>query len=216
MIGSPTLAVVGVQPFGGEGLSGTGPKAGGPHYLSRFIAGDTIIHVPGDPSCRPCDQQALARAIEKVSESTQTETSSRILPGPTGETNILTLHGRGVILCLNCAELAGLALAAGNGVVLCGDEAGILDRNARLQRVAGRPDPAWLTDLAGIAAVAATGGVDYLRTIRVALAARPGAIVPLISGPADAAMLVVERTLSINTTASGGNAALLASAGEDL
>ena len=29
-------AVVGVQPFGGEGLSGTGPKAGGPHYLYRF------------------------------------------------------------------------------------------------------------------------------------------------------------------------------------
>jgi RHH-type proline utilization regulon transcriptional repressor/proline dehydrogenase/delta 1-pyrroline-5-carboxylate dehydrogenase len=29
-------AVVGVQPFGGRGLSGTGPKAGGPHYLSRF------------------------------------------------------------------------------------------------------------------------------------------------------------------------------------
>ena len=28
--------MVGVQPFGGEGLSGTGPKAGGPHYLSRF------------------------------------------------------------------------------------------------------------------------------------------------------------------------------------
>ena len=29
-------AVVGVQPFGGEGLSGTGPKAGGPNYLVRF------------------------------------------------------------------------------------------------------------------------------------------------------------------------------------
>ena len=29
-------AVVGVQPFGGEGLSGTGPKAGGPNYLARF------------------------------------------------------------------------------------------------------------------------------------------------------------------------------------
>ena len=29
-------AVVGVQPFGGEGLSGTGPKAGGPNYLLRF------------------------------------------------------------------------------------------------------------------------------------------------------------------------------------
>ena len=30
-------AIVGSQPFGGEGLSGTGPKAGGPHYLARFI-----------------------------------------------------------------------------------------------------------------------------------------------------------------------------------
>jgi RHH-type proline utilization regulon transcriptional repressor/proline dehydrogenase/delta 1-pyrroline-5-carboxylate dehydrogenase len=29
--------VVGSQPFGGEGLSGTGPKAGGPHYLTRFV-----------------------------------------------------------------------------------------------------------------------------------------------------------------------------------
>ena len=35
-------AVVGVQPFGGEGLSGTGPKAGGPHYLPRFCAEQTI------------------------------------------------------------------------------------------------------------------------------------------------------------------------------
>ncbi len=35
-------AVVGVQPFGGEGLSGTGPKAGGPHYLHRFAAERTL------------------------------------------------------------------------------------------------------------------------------------------------------------------------------
>ncbi len=35
-------AVVGVQPFGGEGLSGTGPKAGGPHYLQRFAVERTI------------------------------------------------------------------------------------------------------------------------------------------------------------------------------
>ena len=34
--------MVGVQPFGGEGLSGTGPKAGGPHYLYRFCAEQTI------------------------------------------------------------------------------------------------------------------------------------------------------------------------------
>ncbi len=35
-------AVVGVQPFGGEGLSGTGPKAGGPHYLARFATERTL------------------------------------------------------------------------------------------------------------------------------------------------------------------------------
>lgn len=35
-------AVVGVQPFGGEGLSGTGPKAGGPHYLLRFVTERTL------------------------------------------------------------------------------------------------------------------------------------------------------------------------------
>ena len=39
-------AVVGSQPFGGEGLSGTGPKAGGPHYLAalRHRAGDDGRH----------------------------------------------------------------------------------------------------------------------------------------------------------------------------
>ena len=35
-------ATVGVQPFGGEGLSGTGPKAGGPHYLHRFAEEKSI------------------------------------------------------------------------------------------------------------------------------------------------------------------------------
>ncbi|KAF1700528.1 bifunctional proline dehydrogenase/L-glutamate gamma-semialdehyde dehydrogenase PutA [Pseudoxanthomonas suwonensis] len=35
-------AVVGVQPFGGQGLSGTGPKAGGPHYLLRFVTEKTV------------------------------------------------------------------------------------------------------------------------------------------------------------------------------
>ena len=35
-------AVVGVQPFGGQGLSGTGPKAGGPHYLYRFATEKTL------------------------------------------------------------------------------------------------------------------------------------------------------------------------------
>jgi RHH-type proline utilization regulon transcriptional repressor/proline dehydrogenase/delta 1-pyrroline-5-carboxylate dehydrogenase len=39
-----TGAVVGVQPFGGTGLSGTGPKAGGPHYLAR-LATERVLTV---------------------------------------------------------------------------------------------------------------------------------------------------------------------------
>jgi len=46
--------VVGVQPFGGEGLSGTGPKAGGPHALLRFAVeravSNNIAAQGGDPS----------------------------------------------------------------------------------------------------------------------------------------------------------------------
>lgn len=44
----------GVQPFGGSGLSGTGPKAGGPHYLARFATERTVtVNIAaqgGDPT----------------------------------------------------------------------------------------------------------------------------------------------------------------------
>jgi RHH-type proline utilization regulon transcriptional repressor/proline dehydrogenase/delta 1-pyrroline-5-carboxylate dehydrogenase len=57
MIGS----VVGVQPFGGEGLSGTGPKAGGPHYLHRFATertvSDNIAAVGGNPALLSLDDK---------------------------------------------------------------------------------------------------------------------------------------------------------------
>ena len=39
-----TGAVVGVQPFGGRGLSGTGPKAGGPNYLLKFVNEKTFTY----------------------------------------------------------------------------------------------------------------------------------------------------------------------------
>ena len=46
-------AVVGVQPFGGERLSGTGPKAGGPRYLHRFAVERTIRPTPPPPAATP-------------------------------------------------------------------------------------------------------------------------------------------------------------------
>ena len=65
-------AVVGVQPFGGHGLSGTGPKAGGPLYVRRLARG-------GAPAALP---------------------EAQSLPGPTGEANTLEFHPRGVVACI--------------------------------------------------------------------------------------------------------------------
>ena len=67
-------AVVGSQPFGGEGLSGTGPKAGGPMYVERF--------------CMPIPASAAPANL------------SVQLPGPTGELNRLSMHLRPALLCL--------------------------------------------------------------------------------------------------------------------
>ena len=46
-------AVVGAQPFGGRGLSGTGPKAGGPHYLYRFSHEVMVHDAPRTASVQP-------------------------------------------------------------------------------------------------------------------------------------------------------------------
>ena len=54
-------AVVGSQPFGGEGASGTGPKAGGPHYVRRLMAGTTTAG--GMPAGTVVDEERLAAAV---------------------------------------------------------------------------------------------------------------------------------------------------------
>ncbi|MEO0368706.1 MAG: bifunctional proline dehydrogenase/L-glutamate gamma-semialdehyde dehydrogenase PutA [Pseudomonadota bacterium] len=78
-------AVVGVNPFGGEALSGTGPKAGGPSYLARFFKTDSTAE--GAP----------------IVETTDIETwrATQTMPGPTGEENLLTTHPTKSILILN-------------------------------------------------------------------------------------------------------------------
>ena len=57
-------AVVGSQPFGGEGLSGTGPKAGGLHYVRRLTAGDAVAG--GVPGGAAVNEGRLARAISEA------------------------------------------------------------------------------------------------------------------------------------------------------
>ncbi|MBF9036391.1 bifunctional proline dehydrogenase/L-glutamate gamma-semialdehyde dehydrogenase PutA, partial [Rhodobacterales bacterium HKCCE2091] len=101
-------AIVGSQPFGGEGLSGTGPKAGGPHYLPRFCrAAPGASGERAGPASTP-DLSARLAALPAPSAAPLSETD---LPGPTGEANRLTTHPRGRVLCLGPGTAAAEAQA---------------------------------------------------------------------------------------------------------
>ncbi|AWB49119.1 bifunctional proline dehydrogenase/L-glutamate gamma-semialdehyde dehydrogenase [Gemmobacter aquarius] len=183
-------AVVGSQPFGGEGLSGTGPKAGGPHYLARFTA------VAGEAGAadRVATEADVAVALRALPAPVAGDAIA--LPGPTGESNRLTSVARGAVLCLGPGEAAArrqaeaLRALGGQAVEACSLEASALER----------------LDIAGAVWWGDAGtGRAYAR----ALAQRKGPILPLIGGIPDAGHAMLERHVCIDTTASGGNAQLL-------
>uniref|UniRef100_UPI00261F97A2 trifunctional transcriptional regulator/proline dehydrogenase/L-glutamate gamma-semialdehyde dehydrogenase n=1 Tax=Pseudomonas sp. TaxID=306 RepID=UPI00261F97A2 len=122
-------AVVGVQPFGGEGLSGTGPKAGGPLYLYRLLSTRPVDAIEqsfarGDALLAPNTQMRDAmskplKALQTWADSQQQEALgalcgqfaaqsqsgiTRVLAGPTGERNSYSLLPREHVLCLAEAE----------------------------------------------------------------------------------------------------------------
>ncbi|CAM5509280.1 bifunctional proline dehydrogenase/L-glutamate gamma-semialdehyde dehydrogenase PutA [Frigidibacter albus] len=102
-------AVVGSQPFGGEGLSGTGPKAGGPDYLPRLTAAPRIEVTarPAAPEDEPALQVRLTAAAPGPAPA-----HAQTLPGPTGESNRLSLHPRAPLLCAGPGPEAASAQAA--------------------------------------------------------------------------------------------------------
>jgi RHH-type transcriptional regulator, proline utilization regulon repressor / proline dehydrogenase / delta 1-pyrroline-5-carboxylate dehydrogenase len=219
-------AVVGVQPFGGEGKSGTGPKAGGPLYLKRLQqqAAPLSRHErQADPGlatlqawARTNDQTEIAALGEHYAQVALTGVALD-LPGPTGERNRLAFAPRGNVLCV-AATAAGLlnqlsaALATGNRalVPMAGRDLirGELPPQAR-DRVRFIKDDEIATEEFQ-AALVESGANPQVRT---QLAARPGAIIALIDTESTAAIpvwrLVAERALCVNTTAAGGNASLM-------
>jgi RHH-type proline utilization regulon transcriptional repressor/proline dehydrogenase/delta 1-pyrroline-5-carboxylate dehydrogenase len=145
-------AVVGSQPFGGEGLSGTGPKAGGPNYLRRFLLGERRAEpapagrsgiaaleaiLPDSAQCGWADREDRIAVLRKLlrgrggtalSAAAAAETGPLDLPGPTGEANTYKLVARGRVLCLGPSAETLLAqviqaLAAGNSVVAAAADA---------------------------------------------------------------------------------------------
>ncbi len=217
-------AVVGSQPFGGEGLSGTGPKAGGPHYLPRLSR--PLEQAPPSTANNVLSGLSVGFAIAAVDQvrvgydKATPRTLKQKMPGPTGESNVLETHPRGIVLCLGPDEesarrQAQLALAHGNAVLVVAyggpriaEELG--KDGAAIGGVERRLSPAVIEAGLNVDAIMHFGTPEALRPWRQALARRDGAIVPLIASEADAGRLILERHICIDTTASGGNAELLA------
>lgn len=204
-------AVVGSQPFGGEGLSGTGPKAGGPHYLDAFTVQEhsaASVTVAGISVPR----EAFEAALRSVPRSIADATTVLDLPGPTGESNRLTVSPRGVVLCLGptadeaYAQIAE-ALAAGCPCLAVAPGTTYDHPNVR---VLDGVLPAEYLRTAAVDLVMCWSDPERRRSVRTALAMREGPIIPMIGEPGAAGRLHRERHLCIDTTAAGGNAQLLA------
>lgn len=229
-------AVVGVQPFGGRGLSGTGPKAGGPLYLGRLVTTAPVppqhSSVHTDPVLRDFAKWLDAKGASEEAEAARNSGSNSALgldvdlPGPVGERNLYSLHPRGRILLVPATE-SGLyhqlaaALATGNSVVV--DAASGLQPSLKglPQGVALRVS--WSKDWAAdgpFAGALVEGDADRIRTVNKTIAGLPGPLVLVqaasteeIGSNPDAFCLnwlVEEVSTSINTAAAGGNASLMA------
>ncbi len=248
-------AVVGVQPFGGECLSGTGPKAGGPHYLNALVKrpfkdshtvpeigdsarGDGLASIFGGSASvyakwSSCDRPAVIDAVLKdidfasgafrdmIREGAAMAAGNTELPGPTGEANTLKLRGRGVALCLggdaDSTAQALMAIATGN-LAVC-ERSQHSDQLFHVLTAAGAPSglltqsnrpvsrQALLDDCVRL--ICFDGGSAGRTEIERILADRKGSIIPVLSTNDAAWRYCAERTLTINTTAAGGDVRLL-------
>ena len=215
-------AVVGVQPFGGRGLSGTGPKAGGPLYLGRLTTSPPDLPAwlgRTDPALRDfaawLDRQGEAdaaayarRAGDHAPLGLQAD-----LPGPVGERNVYRLWPCGALL-LKPATRAGLFRQMAT-VLATGNRGMIEDMPIPVglpQSVARRFSSA---RTGAPAAALVEGSPERIVEIARALADMPGAVVPIhvpVAGGEGAyplPYLLEEVSTSINTTAAGGNASLM-------
>jgi RHH-type proline utilization regulon transcriptional repressor/proline dehydrogenase/delta 1-pyrroline-5-carboxylate dehydrogenase len=232
-------AVVGVQPFGGEGLSGTGPKAGGPLYLHRFLArtrddaalrelrelerdASPRIDAAFDEFAAWCTTEskalgALCARLREISPAGLTVG----LPGPTGERNTYAVFARETTLCI--ADDAESSLAQTATVLALGGDAMWPDDSKRRALHARLPRRAaervslckdWHARGVVFDAVLHTGDATSRCEVMKAVAAREGPIVGVHAFDASAGALhverlLVERVVSTNTAAAGGNASLM-------
>ncbi|MBB3319251.1 MULTISPECIES: trifunctional transcriptional regulator/proline dehydrogenase/L-glutamate gamma-semialdehyde dehydrogenase [unclassified Rhizobium] len=228
-------AVVGVQPFGGRGLSGTGPKAGGPLYLGRLVSSPPIppqhSSVYSDPSlldfAKWLEQQGLSEDAEVARQlGSQSALGLEMeLPGPVGERNLYALHPRGKILCAPWSSTGlirqiSVVLATGNSAVIDCDEGLRPTLKGLPASVGSRIDWKETKAISEPLAGALIEGEDArVLAMLSKIAAMPGPLLLTQSATpaelrhdADAYCLnwlLEEVSTSINTAAAGGNASLM-------
>ena len=290
-------AIVGVQPFGGRGLSGTGPKAGGPYYLTRLMKEKatpdacnfnisakkkTIMSGNSSEIHEANSLMDKAKSAEKVWRLTELNTRiscvrqllakiahveivddladdlnrtlatarsqlidiekrmkrPQILPGPTGESNIIYLENRGNIICYADQKVSFdfwvlsivTALAAGNTVIAVVSDLFYQEALAfkykfvatgvhkDVFQVAKLCHLETMIEHPALSGVVVDSGCELKHYISKKLAQRHGAILPVISSEYFDNLiqrLVTEKTISIDTTATGGNTSLMTMVEED-
>ncbi|MFC1205739.1 bifunctional proline dehydrogenase/L-glutamate gamma-semialdehyde dehydrogenase PutA [Pasteurella multocida] len=219
-------AVVGVQAFGGRGLSGTGPKAGGPFYLQRLVHAKhwalTPLHynTPRDLSdlaakvrsiFTKSEQAPLLSLIDQVAQCSPLNTTFR-MQGITGEENYLTFTPRSLIAIGNgplAQQMQALIAVAAVGATA------VISKYSQLAAYEKR-----LADYLFVAEVEECEEISQLIVLdpitakqKAQYADHPGAILNYVE-QLDLALslfpLLHEQAISINTTAAGGNASLMA------
>ena len=193
-------AIVGSQPFGGEGLSGTGPKAGGPNYLTRFT--NRPATSAGSEWSGKMSARDLQTGLDRANKQATAPRTALVLPGPTGESNRLTSHHREAMIC------------AGPGADATAAQAKAIEAlgGVALQTTGAIPADA-LTTATDISGVMYWGDEDTARSYATALSKRTGPILPVVTGMPDAGHALHERHVCVDTTAAGGNASLLGGTG---
>ena len=202
-------AVVGSQPFGGENLSGTGPKAGGPNYILQFMQPEPASHEKTSEGVIVTQLSTVQAALDSFNVQ-RVKLSEDALIGPTGESNILYEYGRGVVLCLgvdlgSAQEQARIANTNGcHALIVCPGAKGENSIDGFLSREL-------LTALNGFDVVALWSDDNDASLVRRSLSIREGKIIALVSDKSLARACRLERHVCVDTTAAGGNASLLAS-----
>lgn len=207
-------AIVGSQPFGGEGLSGTGPKAGGPHYLANLFKPESVESDWQATASSNADDVKAAWSQLKARFAPSERELELDCPGVTGESNLLYRAGRGHWLAAGdrqCWQQAVAAAKAGNPtLVVCGVQPEFeIDPELPILHLEQELQANLIGELGGLAGVSLSAAPEYLRAARQALISETGAIKPLLTDVSNSVRHYREQHICEDTTASGGNAALM-------